>query len=640
MLLPLYYHDYTPRSETLLTLPYSRGRDSASGTDWDLAFPLLYSKRGRDERALLTPLGGYNRKGDESGWLAPPLLSGGRSGPRGRELWVGGPLAHFKRQGDRRKSHVLPLYYRSRTPARSLFVSLPWSHGSAADGDSWQLAAPLYYRGKSGGNKKLITPLYAAGKDADRESEWDALLPLYFRKKTPERNLFTSLLGGYERRANGKTWLIYPLLSRGRVEQDEGSLWLMAPLFHASWSKEGSSHHLLPLYYWNGVKRTLISPLAARWGDESRRMTAMPPLLSLLEAEPKRTDLWTLGGLAHLSWGEKRGDQYLFPLFYNDPVADRFLSPLWSSWRSGGTDWTVVPPLMSAWSKDGDSLDVWAAGGLFHSRDAELASQRRGHLLPLYMYDGKESFYTPLFGRNRNPHNGFYYALTPLLGVRTGHYAGGWIFPFFSRQRNWKTGDTEGTFLWGEFWQHAGQSHASLFPFYRYHDRGPVPVGRLTAADRGRYGSEFSALFLAGTRHHVLVAPDPRATQAGVEAPMVRVNQTERWFFPVFNHERQEAIDAPNANVDASVLFFLWDYQRKVRAKAGGVDDYTRARVLWRAYHYERVNGDVSVDVFPFVTYDRKRNGYRKTSFMWRFFRHERKGRRTKLDVCFLPLIR
>ena len=64
-------------------------------------------------------------------------------------------------------------------------------------------------------------------------------------------------------------------------------------------------------------------------------------------------------------------------------------------------------------------------------------------------------------------------------------------------------------------------------------------------------------------------------------------------------------------------------------------------RILWRLWHYERLDGDVSVDSFPFITYDRKTDGFRRVSFMWRVFRHTRTPEGgTDLDILFLPLRR
>ena len=89
----------------------------------------------------------------------------------------------------------------------------------------------------------------------------------------------------------------------------------------------------------------------------------------------------------------------------------------------------------------------------------------------------------------------------------------------------------------------------------------------------------------------------------------------------------------------------LYDYKHECDpvpgARSGGPNDYIRARVLWRLWHYEKLNDDVSLDVFPAFTYDRKTEGFKKISFLWRIFRYERgAGGGTKLDALFLPLKR
>ena len=67
---------------------------------------------------------------------------------------------------------------------------------------------------------------------------------------------------------------------------------------------------------------------------------------------------------------------------------------------------------------------------------------------------------------------------------------------------------------------------------------------------------------------------------------------------------------------------------------------YVRSRVRWRMWHYERAGDEVSVDVFPAVTYDRRGNEFKKVSFLWRLFRYERDKDQRKLDLLFLPVLR
>ena len=74
--------------------------------------------------------------------------------------------------------------------------------------------------------------------------------------------------------------------------------------------------------------------------------------------------------------------------------------------------------------------------------------------------------------------------------------------------------------------------------------------------------------------------------------------------------------------------------------KAKGTS-YASHRVLWKLWDWEEEDGDVALDVFPGFTYDSKKNGYRKTSLLWRFFRYENdpeKGK--KVDLLFIPVWR
>ena len=45
--------------------------------------------------------------------------------------------------------------------------------------------------------------------------------------------------------------------------------------------------------------------------------------------------------------------------------------------------------------------------------------------------------------------------------------------------------------------------------------------------------------------------------------------------------------------------------------------------------------------MFPFITHDTKKNGYSKTSFLWRLFRYERDPEKgTSVDLLFIPVWR
>jgi hypothetical protein len=139
-------------------------------------------------------------------------------------------------------------------------------------------------------------------------------------------------------------------------------------------------------------------------------------------------------------------------------------------------------------------------------------------------------------------------------------------------------------------------------------------------------------------------------------APWVKYEKTARRVksscFPVWNYQHREAgggldqqagkTTAP-PTTDFSLLGWLYDYKfvGESDGKEAPREEYVRARVLWRVMHYERSDGDTALDLFPFITWDKKEDGYRQFSFMWRFLRHERTedgGR--NIDLLFLPLMR
>lgn len=84
-------------------------------------------------------------------------------------------------------------------------------------------------------------------------------------------------------------------------------------------------------------------------------------------------------------------------------------------------------------------------------------------------------------------------------------------------------------------------------------------------------------------------------------------------------------------------LLYRWSGKEGVE----GEEDWARRRVLWKLWDWERRGKDISLDIFPGVTWDSKADGYRKVSWLWRLFRWERDAQgRTSVDVLFIPVWR
>jgi hypothetical protein len=635
MLIPVYYYGNDAGDKTFVSLPYSRRR-RADGSGWDLVPPLCYRSRDGDARRTITPLsygyrsdtdvtfatwlGGYRRAGDRSWWAALPLLSGGAKSADSRSVWVGGPLAHYGRDGDRREQHVFPLYYHRRSPDGSIFVSPAWSAGRSGD-RSWQLVPPFYYR--------LAAP----------EGVSHHVVPFYYwneRTETFLSPLWARWPGGTEGGVNAALPVLLTMLSQDPGRRD---LWSLAGAVHWSWGREAGGRHVIPFFYQNPRTGAFVSPLAARWRTGEHSTVLIPPLLSWSTTEPGRRDLWLGGPLAHLSLGVNAGPSHVFPLYYRDPEAETVLSPLWARWEEDGFTHRAVPPLLSAYSTGDGRKRLNVLLGLFNQEWGNGGSS--GHLLPLYRYEGDDAFYTPLFGWNRDKDDGFVYPLTPLVGRWRGKQPGGWLFPLFSWRKSRENGDLRGTFLWGTFERAADSGGSGIFPFYVYRKDGHVDSEPRAGVRYATYGTRFLSLPLCWYRNQVHVRPaDPR--DRSPDAARTRTRVKKNGAFPFWSYASREQDDTGRRTVDGRILLALYDYHRSSAPtgpeREGG--DYTRARVLWRLWHYERRDDAVSVDVFPAITYDRRADSMKKVSFLWRFFRYERDEHGVDLDLLFLPVLR
>jgi len=701
LLLPVFYHGKDGHSSTLLTPLYWAGRDEAGDKDWSMLLPLYLNMRDGDERFLVTLLGGYRREKDSVGWMALPLLSGGvKSGDSG-SVWLVGPLAHADWRKDGKSSHVFPLYYYSRRGEGSTFLSLPWCSGRQGDDSSWQLLPPVFFRKRDTDGKLLVTPLFATGSSDRAESKWHTVLPLYYSRQSKQGNVLATLLGGYQTDEKGGSWLMYPLLSGGKVGKDEGEVWIVAPLFHAKWGKDGNSHHLLPLYYWDGADDTFVSALAARWRDKAdgKNKLFVPPLLSLYSGDEKTRDLWFLAGMGRWSWGEEPGPRYLLPLVYSDKRTGTFVSPLAAKWRrANGGSTAMFPPALSWLTAREDRKDLWVVGPLAHfSWGADAGGQ---HVFPLYYANRKDDcFISPLVASWRD--GGVKHRLCPillsgytadgdsrtlniLLGMfrqewggkeRSGHLIPLYMYrgseEFYTPLVGWNRNKQDGFFypLTPLLGFHTGSySGGWLFPLFSHR----------RTKETGNYHGTFlwGTYSKSGRRKRSGMFPFYGYSNDGpIKSAPDKVTRYENygkdfWSLPAcwyrnrltlysdrrsghkgetarrydkrhgfFPLWKYSSRKLPNRKIEDVNGSLLWLlYDYKRRARPAGEE--VRARVLWRLWHYERTNGNVEMDMFPAITYRRNVQGDKRISFLWRLFRYERTDKDKKLDLFFIPLMR
>jgi hypothetical protein len=248
-------------------------------------------------------------------------------------------------------------------------------------------------------------------------------------------------------------------------------------------------------------------------------------------------------------------------------------------------------------------------------------------VLPLYLYEPGRRFLSLLCGWNRDPVNGYRYVTTPLAGQWTGREKGYWLFPLWSRSEDETAQRVKGSFLWGGWEETPTTRRSGILPFYGYEET-------VSGVSSGRPPESVSRHFWS-----LPACWSQTATRPAGRFGKTETQHREHGFFPFWSYSGDEA-PATGARVqEFSALVCLYDWERDWNPKPGG-SDYTRSRVLWRLWHYEREGGNVSVDAFPGITYDRREDGFRKASFLWRVFRHENGPEGRKIDLLFLPVYR
>ena len=347
-------------------------------------------------------------------------------------------------------------------------------------------------------------------------------------------------------------------------------------------------------------------------------------------------------------------------------IHDELWTLFWSGSLCGDSRWWFVPLLLSGGSYDADgsdSLVVLFAGLAGWNRDG--GELDMSWLLPLWYREGDNLFTLP-YAHWKSGDGTEHSWYTPFFGTLRGTHSGSWLFPLWDWDDG-PDGDYDHSFL-----VIAGASHNKwngttryLFPLWRRQTDGDDPAVPWRGPAWQASGSTETRWFLglAGATHSVSRRPDelwfPGILVGGKEAdgseaqtnaaPSVEyIERESSWFFPLWDAEttRGAVFDpATGARVsegsleEFSLLWFLYDSRREHASDDG--HEYARRRVLWRLYHDETLDGDRSIDVFPGIGIDSRKDGYRKYSFLWRLFRYERDpAKGTSLDILFLPLRR
>ena len=680
LVLPFYIYGRNKDAWDFYSLPWSGGHEP--DRDWSCLLPVYYHRTNTTGALFLSPLWlqGSSAHPAEGGWAALFPLAyhsyNDKSSTTLAPLWLSHTAADPR---EKSWSALLPVYYHGTNQGSDLLLTPLWAQGTHSN-VSWQLQLPFYYARQEGADHVWATPLGGLRSDAGQWSwaiypllswggpradggefwalaplvhaDWNAsnsvshVLPFYYYDSGTHTAL--SPLWAHWLAGGATNTVVPPALSWVSSDAASSDLWLALGLGKFSWGAQPGSQYLMPLFYQERERQQFLSLLWAGWPTADGHITALPPALSWKETHPGRSDLHLLLFLGQFSWGDKPGSQYLLPFFYQDRAAQTFLSPVWAQWLSSGGRNTAVPLALSWLTADEQRRNLWLALGL--GKFSWGARPSSSYLMPFYYHDPQtREIYTPLFGRDPGP-DGFTYFATPLVGQRQGAHTGSWAFPLYSHKREVQSGDVDDWVLWGNHWERGGVSRSVLFPVFGYHNFGALDSLPKSGQGSAHFGKDFFCLPYCWYRNETYLSPAPEARQRSAtparvpaSAP-VREDKFTHGVFPLWSYANVAKPAQGQQTIDGSCLLWLYNYNREVSPLAHaptGINDFTCARFLWHVWYYERLNGDVSVDLFPGITYDRRRDGFKKYSWLWRVFRYERdKEGGRKLDLLFIPFMR
>jgi len=652
----------------------------------DVLFPLFghHAKGGRDTYWGACGLTGFKSVGGSlsDAWLFPAFYASS-------DTFLSLPFHHFtshglsyegslaglvgwtRRGSELESSWAFPLYYAND----DLFLSLPCVVGSkgwiaglglagAINGTSWCL--PLYLKT----DKSFHTPLLSWALDdsdqffslpfiswwSDKDAVvlaglggWTAsgnwLLPLYLKTvnwlHTPlfswaldDSNRFFSLpglslwsdneafllagLGGWTADYNWllplylktEKWLHTPVFSWALDDSDhffslpvlsswsDNEAFLLAGL--GGWTTD--SNWLLPLYLKTAT--WMHTPVFSWALDDSNRFFSLP-LLSW--ADPHEATF--LLGLA----GWRSTSSWLLPAYVQTKRS--FLSLPYCRMQSADEKKTshVLPWALSGWTVNGTGevtdcrLLLFLAG-----RDTEPGGDYSEWAIPFYSRKPNE-FLSLVYGSYvRNGTTNTWWGL-PLFGTRSGNVNGFWCVPFASYEEGF------------DFDEMRKRLDSPTLPdgLSWYQCVYTNEVGATEKVSRPRTGnwstSGLTTLLWSWDERVVDSAIGPHGERLGMYDEFNLSSLLYLW----------------NSTERRDVVFDV-ETRQKVRER-----HRSESSLLWRLWHRTEEDGNVSVDVFPGFSYDRRTNGYEKTSFLWRVFRYENDpARGVNLDVLFIPFRR
>ncbi|MFN0060096.1 MAG: hypothetical protein ACKVX7_16685 [Planctomycetota bacterium] len=469
----------------------------------------------------------------------------------------------------------------------------------------------------SDAKRGFVSPLYTRTTEANGR---DFLFtPFYARETTPTSTTtaLPLLLTAWGNESNGDSWLFNPLFAN---KHEGGERVFGVPLLLTGFHRSDAGGHggtvLLIAHYSRSENAATdwLLPLYARHRRDADRWTVAPPLLS--------------------AWGGSgENDRWV-------------MTPIFAGSRSATVVRRFVPPFLTWWSRtpEGELRDLNVLLSLYGRR--ERPGRSSSHFFPFYWQRRADDFsysaFIPFYVATENSRGSSLF-VPPVLSFFESSNDGAHSASLLGPLVGWGHGPPmpEGDGYASRHWH--------LFPLYSYHRRHEsvrqsYALGFASTARSEHHARWNAGWFLAGGRH----SPGRRSHYCFPLYDAESVDYVAEKEFRDQQHPERATAAKPEADAAAdkikiqaeqkfSFLFLLYD---RVARRLSTDETYTRHRVLWRLYHDETQGPKRSIDVFPFITYDRDGADALTWSWLYKFVRYERRGVGRALNLLFLPAIR
>ena len=364
---------------------------------------------------------------------------------------------------------------------------------------------------------------------------------------------------------------------------------------------------------------------------------------------------------------KKINRQLLFPLFYksNDKKEDIFITPLFGTLKGKKVERIITPIVSFNKNEDQKFINILALGYNHIWNDKEKYS-RTDIVWPIFNYTRNKAersiYVTPIFGFKKS--NKKYRLITPIVSFGKNYTKedrflniAGIVF-HYKKTKNRTQGFALGSLYEYNFNKNGSFCHSFLFDSVkkrrsirkrRYYDGAIDNNETLTQKVTKTF---IFRNFTSGTRVRQIGFPVPKELKGKdnslsiekiKEYPEIWEKYAKKnWWKQKYFTAKVPLLFSYKWNEKQyskfDILYWLYESNRYEGGK--GKSEKVQKKVLWWFMNYNRKGENVSLDVFPFITYDKiPEKEIKQFSVFWKLFRWRKEKDKRALDILFIPII-